>query len=332
MAKIHTVLGEIEPSALGPTLSHEHAMIGWMGHHLDPASVPDLEKVAARVGGQLSDLRKAHGVTGFVDLTPLDIGRNIEFEAEVSRRSGVHIIGATGLYVEGAGIPRYFQQRDIDEIEDLFFTEVAVGVGTTGIRCGVIKVATAGSTISPNEEKVLRAAARVSKRTGVAISSHTDPGGWAVTNVGAKQLDIIESEGADLSRVAIGHACGTPNIQYLMDVLKRGGFISYDRVGSIAIVPDEVRAAMVAGLVSAGYAGRVMLSHDGVGWVQQRPRPPGPRPPDAPSARPSATRARALSDFAYIHRTFLPLLRQGGVSEANIERILVEAPSNAFAF
>ena len=317
MAKVRTVLGDIEPSQLGPTLSHEHTIVGWMGATLDPDAAFDREAAIAKVTSDLTQIREAHGITGFVDCAPPDLMRDVEFEAEVSRRSGVHIIAATGMYRQGWGIPLYWQLRDVDELEDFFLREVEKGVGETGIRCGVIKIATAGATISPNEEKVLRAAGRVSRRTGVAITTHTDPEGWAETNVGMKQLEVFLSEGADPGRVIIGHACGTPNIRYLLEILERGCFLSYDRVGAVRIMPDEVRAAVIAGLVAAGYASRVMLSHDHQGfWIQRPPKNPLP----------------VTRDFGYIHRTFIPMLQKGGVSDSAIHQMLVDAPQKAFAF
>jgi phosphotriesterase-related protein len=333
VAKIRSVLGDIDASQLGPALSHEHVMIGWPGALLDPASIPDRERVATRVSRQLQELRETYGVTGLIDCTPPDLQRDVAFQAEVSRRSGIHIVAATGLYKQGVGIPWYFHQRDVDEIEDFFLREITHGVSDTGIRCGVIKVATDGATISPDEEKVLRAAARVSKRTGVAVTSHTDPQGWSVTNVGALQLQVLLDEGADPERCVIGHACGTTDLRHLLDLLGRGCFISYDRVGMTGIVSDELRAAMVAALVAAGYADRVMLSHDAVGWVQQRmPAVRAPRPAASGATATVERPSRALSDFSYIHREFLPLLRKGSVSDSAIHQMLVDAPRQAFGF
>ena len=317
MAIIRTVLGDIAPTALGPTLAHEHCFCAWLGWDVDPLAHFDREAMLDVVVKDLTAARRDYGVAAVVDATMPDLGRDVDFIADCSRASGMHIVAASGFYKGTMGITRYWQDRDLDEIEDWLAQEITVGVGPNGVRCGVLKVATDGGGISAHEEKCLRAAARASRRTGAAIISHTDPEGWAVTNIGAKHLDVLLSEGADPERCIISHSCGAKRLDQLLEVARRGAQLGFDRIGSTLIGPDDDRADLLAGVVAAGYGDRVQLGHDWVVfWKGREPRQPRP----------------VVKDFSLIHREFLPRLRQRGVSERAIEAMLVDNPQRVFAF
>lgn len=324
MTIIRTVLGDIAPEQLGPTLAHEHMVSGWHGWEFDPKVEFNWEGAVGKVVGDLLKAKQDYGITGYVDATMPDLGRDLPFEVACARGAGVHIIGATGFYKDGRGIPYYWRQLDIDAIEEYLAHDITEGVG--GVRCGIIKLATNGATITEAEAKVLRAGARASRRLGVALLVHTDPEGWATTNVGQLQLDILRSEGADPTRVIISHACGTGNLAYLLELARQGVYLSFDRCGATPILPDEVRAATVAGLVVAGYGGQILLGHDWTGIWKRRPEPvEGRRPPQVGSALGSR-------DWGHVHREILPRLRQGGISERAIEAMLVDNPRQALAF
>jgi len=178
---INTVTGTIESGKLGKTLMHEHFIFGYPGFAGDLTyGAFDWGKamgicVAAAVRA------KSHGVDTVVDATPSDCGRNPEFLKELSLKTGVNIICSTGYYYEGEGSPAYFKFRSAmgdaeKEIYEMMLREVTVGIGKTGIKAGVIKLASSKGVITDYEKMFFRAAAKVQKETGVVIITHTQEG------------------------------------------------------------------------------------------------------------------------------------------------------------
>ncbi|MSQ26106.1 MAG: hypothetical protein EXR49_07570 [Dehalococcoidia bacterium] len=312
---VQTVLGTIPTSKLGPTLTHEHVLVSPCGMELDSTATLDYEGELMRVVEQLLDLQR-HGVTSIIDPLPLDLGRNVDFQADCAQRSGVNIIAATGLYIDHghfAGYPTYFKLRSLQELTTIYVKELTLGVGPRKVKPGVIKCATGSGEISPNEKKALQAAARASLETGVPIVTHTSDG-----SLGPEQLDIFEAEGLALNRVIVGHCSDNPNPAYHQRILDRGAFLGFDRVGMEGMVNDDVKLGVVVALVAMGYEKQLVFSHDAVGCM--RGMPPRPVAPDPKNKR----------SYTYIHREFIPRLKQAGLGERTINAVLVENPRRLF--
>jgi phosphotriesterase-related protein len=131
------------------------------------------------------------------------------------------------------------------------------GIDGTDVKAGVIKAGTSLNQITPVEERVLRAAARANLATGAPISTHTDRSTMAL-----EQIAILREEGADPSRVIVGHMDFALDEPYLRPVLETGAFISFDQISKTKYAPDETRAAMVKTLVDAGHTDQLLLSGD----------------------------------------------------------------------
>jgi phosphotriesterase-related protein len=313
MPTVTTVLGPIDTADLGVTLIHEHLLIGWPGWEKDPLVSFDRRAEMDRAVERLGELRLL-GVQTFVDPCPVDIGRDVTFAAEVAERAGVHYIAATGLYKEELGMPTHFRQLDVDSLAELYVREITEGIGDTGIRAGVIKVATA-APITDHEVKNLRAAARAARATNTRIITHTDNGSY-----GLEQLDIIEGEGLPPWHVMVGHSDGSADLSYHDRLIRRRCYDGMDRFGLEFIHPDRLRLATLAGLLAIGYAERIMLSHDAVGCFLGRPR----------VLTPEQERLRARWNYTHIHREILPLLREAGVREEQIDTVLRANPRRFF--
>lgn len=318
MPSARTVLGDISVEKLGITFPHEHVVLTWGASRSDLGPDYDVESLTNTVCADLGPAVKNHRLGTIVDAGPPELGRDVTVQQLVSRQLGVNIIAATGFYkMGGGGVPLVWQMQDLEIIEQHFVDEITKGVGPNKVRCGVIKLASTDDFASPIEEKVFRAGARAAKRTGCPIITHSDPSGWAVTNVGKKQLDILTSEGVEPSRIMLGHIDGTPNLNYLLDLVKRGCSIAFDRIGGRGVVPDEARAGLVAALCASGYSSHVMLSMDHQGaWIPKR----------APAI------AAAGKYFSYLPEKFVPMLTGGGVRDRDIEQMLVTNPRNHLGF
>lgn len=313
MTTVNTVLGTIDCENLGQTLIHEHLLIGWPGWDKDPLITIDRAAEIDKAVTRLQEL-KSLGVQTFVDPCPIDIGRDVEYYAEVSQRSGVNVVAASGMYKEELGMPTHFRQMDLDAMAELYVREITEGVGRTGIKAGVIKVATA-DPITAMEEKNLRAAARAAKATNSRIITHTDNG-----RHGPRQLDIFEQEGLSPWHVMVGHSDGSVDLGYHDTLIRRRCYDGMDRFGLEGQQPDRLRIATLAGLLAIGYTDRIMLSHDSVACFLGRPRVLTPEI--------EALRARWVP--THTHRNILPVLRAAGVREEQIDTLLRVNPRRFF--
>jgi phosphotriesterase-related protein len=314
---VQTILGPRAASELGVTLMHEHLLIGWPGWELD-AAAPRFDRPAMRrrCVERMLELKEL-GLRSLVDPCPMDLGRDVEFMAEVAGDAKVHIVCATGLYKEEQGATPYFRFRSafsdaVAEMAEAFVKELTEGIGGTGIRAGVIKVATGPGKISDYERMVLRAAARAHAATGAPITTHTDQG-----TMGREQLDILAAEGVEASRVVVGHSCGSADLAYHVDLLDRGAYLGFDRFGLEILQPDRLRLAALIGLLGIGFHERIVLSHDTVWcWLGR------------PLERISETQPRWNPRHVFEH--IVPALRDAGVAEPKIDALLVGNPRRYF--
>jgi phosphotriesterase-related protein len=326
MAKsVSTVLGPISPDELGITLIHEHILAGNMGWFVDETRYPfDSEtatKAALKVMGELG----AYRVKTYVDATPKDIGRNVEFLKQIAEKSKMNIICSTGLYTDATGASCYFKYLasltdGVKEIYELFVKEVTEGIENTGIKAGVIKIATGLDTISPYETMVFKAAARVQRECKVPIITHTEAG-----TMGPEQADLLISEGADPKHIMIGHAGGCADMRYHTNILDRGVYLAFDRMGLDSPMyhagPDSLRLACIIGLISMGYTDRLLISHDYVvHWVGRNAYPLLPK--------------ESIKNLypTHIFKDIIPALKDAGITDSQINTILVENPRRIFQF
>ena len=257
MPSVNTVLGPIDTADLGFTLSHEHVGTNAAGlRHTYPEIInrPALKKQAVAA---FKDAY-AEGVRTMIEVSTFDLGRDIELIQEVSRESGIQVIAATGNHL---AVPRPFGEVSPDVIAAMYVREIEEGIEGTGIKAGIIKVASDRGGVTQPQENVLRAAARTHKQTGIPISTHT----WSPDRVGDQQVRILEEEGVDLNRVYIGHSSDDTDMGYLLGLLAKGVWLGMDRYpgGRVPGTPDwEQRTEIVKKLIDEGHCGRIMLSHD----------------------------------------------------------------------
>ena len=316
MALINSALGPLDTADLGFTLSHEHVLESSAGiQHVYPEFI-DREGTIARSVAVFKQAR-AEGVRTVVDVTTLDLGRDVRLLSQVSRDSGVQFICATGIWLD---IPRAFWTATPDEVAPLFIREIQDGIEGTGIKAGIIKVANGEDGVTAEGEIILRAASRAHLATGVPISTHT----WAPGKTGDEQIRIFEDEGVELNRVYIGHSDSTTDIDYLVGMAEKGAYIGLDGLrvtGYRPGTPDlQDRMDTAKKLVDAGFGHRVMLGHD---WAVLGDMFGGKE------ARRELERQNP-DGFLAISRRVLPLLRDMGVSEAQINDLMVDNPRRFF--
>jgi phosphotriesterase-related protein len=314
VGQVQTVLGPVDASRLGVTLMHEHVFILSTEVQQNWPTGWDEERAVAQAVDRLNELARA-GVSTIVDLTVVGLGRNIGLVKRVAEQVDLNIVVATGLYTYDS-LPHYFDYRtasmrpgNIDALEEFFLSDVEEGIAGTGVRPGILKCATDKPGVTDGVERVLRAVAKVHRKTGLPISTHTD----APTRRGLEQQQVFESEGVDLSRVVIGHCGDSTDLEYLEQLLGAGSTLGMDRFGVDVYCPEEKRVDTVARLCERGWASQLVLSHDAachIDWF------------DEELLRNSAPKW----NFLYLTTTILPLLRERGVNESQLDTMLVESP------
>ena len=306
---VNTVAGPLDASELGFTLMHEHVVVKSPGVAENFPSVWDREAEMERATAKLRDAA-ARGVKTIVDCTTVDLGRDIDFVAEVARRSGVQIIACTGMYYD---VPRYFHSRSADVMAELFVQEIRDGIAGTGIKAGIIKCATDEAGMTAPVEKVVRAAARAHRATGAPITTHT----YAAGEMGTRQQDILAEEGVDLTRVIIGHSGDSKDTEYLLRLLGHGSYIGMDRFGLDMLLPTADRVATVALLCRLGHADRMILSHDATSYIDWYERW-------------MVERATPNWHYNFIPDTVIPALRRTGVTDDQIRQMTIDNSRRIF--
>jgi phosphotriesterase-related protein len=304
--QVQSVLGPVDAQALGVTLMHEHVALRTPGFAENYPFTYPRDSVIEQAAAELSQLR-AKGVRTIVDLTTVDLGRDAGLLAEVSRRSGMNIIAATGAYHH---VPTYFKPRTAERISQLFIGDLEREIAETGVRAGVIKCAIDEPGMTDDIRKLTEAAALAHLATGALISTHTSP----ASRTGLAQATVLAGMGVDLSRVVIGHCGDTTDDGYLRELLGMGANLGLDRFGLTDYLDSEKRCEIVAALCAGGFDDRLVLSHDASCFS------------DAVSRR---FRDQHLPDWRMDHLVddVLPRLRQLGVTESAIMNMTVANPA-----
>lgn len=319
MSTVQTVRGPIAPEQLGVTLMHEHIFVlstEIMQNY--PEAWGEEERRIDDAIARMNELY-SRGVRSVVDLTVIGLGRYIPRIQRVAEKTKLQIIVATGIYTYN-DIPFYFHFRGpgtaLDGPElmvDMFVRDIQQGIADTGVKAGMLKCATDAPGVTPGVERVLRAVAQAHRQTGVPISTHTH----ARSKRGLEQQRIFREEGVDLSRVVIGHSGDTTEIEYLEELIAGGSYLGMDRFGIDTILSFEDRVSTVARLCQRGHAGKLVLSHDAAcfnDWLPER---------DLPAVLPRW-------HYLHIHNDVIPALQKQGVTDEQIETMLVHNPRKVF--
>jgi phosphotriesterase-related protein len=319
VANVETVKGPIPTTGLGATLMHEHVFVlsTEIAQNYPDAAGDDAARVANAIA-RLNEL-KAAGIDTLVDLTVVGLGRYIPRIQRVAAGTGINIVVATGLYTYN-DVPHYFHFRGPNTLlggpeimADMFVRDITEGIAGTGVKAAILKCATDEPGVTPGVERVLRSVAQAHRRTGVPISTHTHVG----TRRGLDQQKVFESEGVDLGRVVIGHSGDSTDIAYLEEIIANGSFIGMDRFGIDILLPFEDRVKTVATLCERGHAGRMVLSHDAAcvnDWLDEQ----------------SIVEMAPRWNYMHISRDVVPALKQHGVTDVQVNQMLVENPRKVF--
>lgn len=316
-----TVLGPLEASKLGFTLTHEHIADGPYVLRRWPQSWGGRAELVAKAVEKLKVIKTA-GISTIVDLTPYDVWRDIRFIEEISRKSRINMIACTGQRFFPPITHVLMPARTIVGLTEFFRKEIEQGIDGTDIKAGVIKIGIVAKNATPLEEIGLRAAARASKATGTPIRIHTD----AANRAGESLAVILEDEGMNPAKVSFDHSDDSGDMDYFLGLVRRGYLLGMDHVHrgiSPKVKPSfERRAACIKLLVDSGFANKIFLSNDSELGGSLLPK----------EAREWRETIDPPDGMLFIDRKLIPHLQQIGVSSFDIHIMTLENPRQFFDF
>src|SRR5689334_3018259 len=322
MAQVSTVTGMVEADQLGTTLIHEHlrnsdeAVLSQWPNAVAVKEDPPYEvsgeqtyEIAVREAKAAVDL----GVKTIGEPTAMFLGRDVDFMRRVSEETGLQVIPCTGIYTYDH-LPQYFVNRDADQIADLFVQDIEEGIQGTEIKAAFIKCAADEPGVNENIEKIHRAAARASVRTGAPIMAHSRP----ASNTAPRQVEFFIEEGVDPGKIQIAHTGDTDDLDYIEGLLETGVWIGLDRYGLDIFLPYDRRQATARKLLERGYAERIFLSADSVATTDWFP----------PNVIEGLIAGGAAHDWTIriVPEKVLPELREWGMSDEQERTMMVENP------
>ena len=287
-----TVLGPISADKLGFTLMHEHLLLDARDAYFDPARLADSSeasrKLAMNILGNLrwdpgayednlviddidavveevAGFRRAGGGT-IVDMTTIGLRPRPTDVAEIAYRTGTTVIHGCGFYLHRTH-PAWLEDASVELITEAILRDLREGIGGTKIRAGIVGEIGTGHPPTKRELKVVAAAARAAATAGVSLNIHLDSFGTDALAV----LDVVERAGHDPARTIFSHLDLHLDVDYHLDILRRGAVGSYDCFGAetynlgridVRDPSDQERVNALAVLLEAGYSGQLVLSHD----------------------------------------------------------------------
>ena len=304
MKRIPTVLGEIEINALGETLCHEHVICVNPTFYLAFGEkwFPR-EKVIERAVKLFKQAKEECGISTIIDGTPIDLGRDIEMIKTVSEQSGVNILVSSGIYYNEEA---FLQGKKAETLAGFFIEECQMGIAGTNVKPAILKCATGRLGVTEINKTLLIAMAITQTETGLPIFAHNEH----AIKTPYEQLKIFEKNRVDFEKLVIGHCSDCYDIEYLLDLLKNGCYLGFDR-----IYPSmyEKQAETIAKLTYKGYEDKLLLSHDFFAFIDFGDT-------DFEKQQSSAR------DFTTVHKKLIPALEKLGVKKETLKKFTVDNP------
>ncbi|GAA1206608.1 phosphotriesterase family protein [Prauserella alba] len=321
MTEVPSVRGPVPVDRLGTTLMHEHVFVLGEEMRQNYPNYPNRWDEDRRVADAVDKLQqcRSRGIDTIVDPTVIGLGRYIPRIQRINEQVDINIIAATGLYTYN-DVPFQFHHTGpgllFDRPEpmvELFVADIREGIAETRVKAGLLKCAIEEQGLTPGVERVMRAVGQAHVETGAPITVHTN----VHTRSGLVAQKVLAEEGVDLSKVVIGHSGDSTDLDYLCALADAGSYLGMDRFGLDVLLPFEQRVDTVAALAERGYADRMVLSHDAscfIDWFSEE------------------AKAATVPNWVYTHISddVLPALRERGVTDEQLDTMLVRNPQRYF--
>ncbi|NHM31434.1 phosphotriesterase family protein [Neobacillus terrae] len=301
--KIHSVAGEVAVEQVQKTMIHEHLVFDLSGVRNDTDSI--LENNDA-LNLEIEKL-KVNGCNTLIEVSNMGMGRDAQSLYDISQAFNLVIVASTGWYKESF-YPDYVFTTSKEDLAAKMISDLTVGMDGTSIKAGLIsEIGSSLNEITPTEYKVFEAAIQAQKETGAPLSTHTEIG-----TMGKEQLAIFKNHNVNLKKISFGHQDLNLNFEEQCLILDSGAYMQFDTVGKNRYRKDEDRADNLVALLNKGYEDQLMLSCD------------------------ITRRSHLLSNngygYSHLFTVFVPMLKERGVSDEVIEKMLVLNPRKFLAY
>jgi 5-phospho-D-xylono-1,4-lactonase len=310
MSFVRTVLGDVRADDLKRCGAHEHIIIdaAYIAEKQPDFLLDDIEAASVDLG----EFRDADG--GWViDTMPTGAGRRARKLAAASQQSGVHIVCPTGLH-----LPLYYPPdhpmlaMDQEELAEVFVKEIDEAVCDDAVplpyRAGVIKVAGSYGKLTPHQRQAFAAAGEASRRTGCPIITHTEQG-----TAGEEQVSLLLESGAHPTQVVLSHTDRLPDPAYHRCLLSSGVTLEYDHHFRTYLKDGSCPTADLIAALIPEFPDQIVVGMDLArrGYWHGHGGKPG---------------------LVWLLTVLPTLLKERGVSDDVVERILTHNPRRAFTF
>lgn len=326
MKPVMTSTGPIDPASMGVTLMHEHLLLNLTSEYRATGLLNNQPAITEEVGA----FKRAGGST-IVELTPaeLTIGGSPDPHGyvtgtpdndfgwasrtpssmrainEISEATGINVVLGTGHYRDPYLNSGWVDTHTVNQIADSLVSDLTVGISGTTIKAGIIgEIGADKWYISSREERSFRAAARAQRETGAALTTHA-----ARWPVGIPQLDLLEEESVNLTRVIIGHCNSVAIPKYHREIAERGAYVQFDLIRNESTHQNATDVGYVQELIAAGFTDRILLSQD--------------------VCTTSQLKTNGGCGYVFVISEFTELLKAAGVSDNDIDTILIDNPRRA---
>jgi phosphotriesterase-related protein len=315
MSTVETVRGPVDVAELGTSLMHEHILVlqpeALQNYgHVWGASYWDEEEGVADAVDKLRGVRAA-GIRTLVDPTAPGLGRCIPRIQRVNAEVDLNILVATGVYAF-LELPNFLHYRSPEAIAGLFVREIREGIDDTGVKAAFVKCAVEEHGLVGDIPRILDAVAITALETDAPVMVHTN----ARAGTGVTALEALTARGIDPTRIVVAHAGDSNDLDYLRTIADTGAVLGFDRFNIPHFNPDADRIRTLLALLSEGYGDRIHLSHDAACFY------------DFMVGDPNFADERP--DYLHISKNVLPVLLEQGVTQAQIDEMMVENPRRYF--
>ena len=311
VATVETVRGPVAAERLGRTLAHDHVFI--LGqetlanfNHRWGEPWWNEEKGVAEAVRQLQRLRDA-GFETLIDPTAVGLGRYIGRIKRINEQVDLNIVVCTGVYAF-MELPQFLRYRTVDALAAFFVHELRVGIGDTGVKAAFIKCAVEEYGLVGDVPRILAAVAAAAVETGAPVMVHTN----AVAQSGVRALEALTAAGVRPEKLVIAHVGDSNDLDYIRRLAASGAYLGWDRFNIEHFNPDAKRIETVMQVLAEGYVDQLHFSHDGATFHDFMVG--------------DAMFADEHADYLHVSNVILPQLRERGVTDADIDRIMVDNP------
>ena len=285
----------------GYTLMHEHIFIDLSGiKKLDDCRLDCKNET-------IEEFKKLYenGVRNITEVTNIGMGRDVNYIKEVSEKSGINVICATGFYKEPF-YPEFVYEKNEKELSEIMKNDILKGIDGTDTKAGIIgEIGSSKDIITETELKVFKSAIIAHLETGVPITTHTSLG-----TMGHEQVRLFKEYKVNTDKIVIGHVDLSGNVEYILEMLYNGVYVEFDTIGKNNYLADDIRIEMLKEIEKRELIDRVFLSMD--------------------ITRKSNMEYKGGIGYNYIFNVFIPKLKEAGIKENSIEKMLKINPQNFY--